>query len=421
MIKNNYKIWKNKKGTALLTAMLIMGVLMAISIALSSLVMRELRVTKDLMDAGKAFYAAESGTEEALYFLNNNLPGWQTEVDADNLPIPKVRDFGDGGKFQYAVKNQCNSYPCIDDQYNLEQVNSIPAKAFYDVMDLNETVLIPLFVADSDGSINTVKDFTVEFYGNFDPKNDLNDNKINKQNISGWDVLRWKVFGMKKNGQNYITESISDFSALAANVGAGLYASPETPSWFGTVKCDADDEDAPASKRVTNSIGCIPYDATYYNNDVGEWKTCGATQARDYYGLNSDDNVENMHCWGIGDFLDAHQIDSSPGIPGLNYLSLTNIMNPAMLSDDIKNKEDYSKIYFRVETYGDPTVREVAEIVSDGYSGNSKQSIKVMKKRDSYMPVFNFSIYSTFGSKGKDEGGVSDYYYDNKPKPQIGG
>jgi len=102
------KIWNDNSGTALLTAMLIMGVLIAISIALSGLVIREVKVTKDLMDAGRAFYAAESGVEEALYFLNNKLPGWEPPEDGQS------RDLGENGSnFKYSIKNTCNSYPCI--------------------------------------------------------------------------------------------------------------------------------------------------------------------------------------------------------------------------------------------------------------------------------------------------------------------
>ncbi|MFA7685394.1 MAG: pilus assembly PilX N-terminal domain-containing protein [Candidatus Gracilibacteria bacterium] len=415
MIKIVETIWRNKKGTALLTAMLIMGVLITISIALSSLVMREVRVTKDLMDAGKAFYAAESGVEEALYFLNNKLPGWQTERKEDGKPDPVVREFGAEGnknKFQYFVKNQCTSYPCIDEEYNLgdgTQGSEPPPESFYDVMDLNENVLIPLFVVgkDEEGTevIKPVENFTVEFYGMFNPLTDL---KVGNA-LSGWDVLRWKVFGMKKHGQDFGTESISDFSAFASDLNNGAVADAANPSWFGTVACDA----VPDDSRVTDSIICHLYESRSSSGG-----SCQATDARDYYGLDDAGDLETKDCWGIGQFLNDHQVTVNDST-GLNYLSLTNIMNPAMLVDSIENKENYSKIYFRVETYDDLTVREVAEIVSDGYAGNSKQSIKVMKKRDSYMPVFNFSIYSTYGSDGTDDEG-KNYYYDNRPQALPG-
>lgn len=414
------KNWLNEKGTALLTAMLIMGVLITISIALSSLVMREVRVTRDLIDAGKAFYAAESGVEEALYFLNNKLPGWQT-----------VEGKFEEGKtsddviFKYVVKNQCNSYPCIDEEeYELSggvgDVSVPTAEAFYDVMDLNESVLIPLFVIDEDGTIQSVRDFTVEFYGNFNPFEDLKGIK-DVSPLSGWDVLRWKVFGMKNMGvvEGYSTESISDFMPLAKTSG-GDVADAETPSWFGTVSCS----DPRVLDRITTGIECKQYGVFTYDSSLQKGECNNASLwARDYYGEEGG-KIENQGCKNIGDFVEDRQSSDSPvgiGPTGLNYLSLTNIVNPAMFKDEYVNKEDLAKLYFRVETYEDNTVREVAEIFSDGYAGNSKQSIKVMKKRDSYMPVFNFSIYSTYGSEGKDEGGDDYYYYDNDPKLVLPG
>lgn len=394
------KICNNHSGTALLTAMLIMGVLIAISIALSSLVIREVRVTRELMDAGKAFYAAESGVEEALYYLNNKLPGWSE---------PGEGEF-DNANFKYSIKNRCKSYPCIDnEEYDVGSVND-DMSAFYDVMELNESVLIPLFVVEKDDTgaevIKSVKNFTVEFYGGFDPFTEL---KI--QDVSGWDILRWKVFGMKKDSQDYNTDSISDFTAFVTNSSGTAFADAEAPSWFGTIDCDASEV---SGHRITDGIECrdyVPY-------QVGD---CNASlQARDYYGMDADGNITNTGCKNISEFVTDHQVGALAGkATGLNYLSLTNIMNPAMFDESVYGtiaaREKASRIYFRVETYGDETVREVAEIVSDGYAGDSKQSIKVMKKRDSYMPVFNFSIYSTYGSQGQDESG-SDYYYDNRPK-----
>jgi hypothetical protein len=422
------KIWNDNSGTALLTAMLIMGVLIAISIALSGLVIREVKVTKDLMDAGRAFYAAESGVEEALYFLNNKLPGWEPPEDGQS------RDLGENGSnFKYSIKNTCNSYPCIDEEeYDISKVTDM--SAFYDVMDLNESVLIPLFIVEKDENgqeaVKSVKDFTVEFYGNFDPSSDM---KV--QNVTGWDILRWKVFGMKNLGGDggYQTESISDFTAFAS--GAGGFSNSEKPSWFGTVKCNdydasetdgADGEgaagdvtsgDEAVKNRITDKIVCNDYVVKSYGDSQGKSECSAGLQARDYYGDElTFGKIENQGCWDISKFVYDRQAGEAGGATGLNYLSLTNIVNPAMFKDlygqDLKKEK--SKIYFRVETYGDKTVREIAEIVVDGFSGDSKQSIKVLKKRDSYMPVFNFSIYSTYGS---EEG----YYIENVPKQELSG
>lgn len=399
------KIWRDEAGTALLTAMLIMGVLLAISIALSSLVMREVRVTKDLIDAGKAFYSAESGVEEALYFLNNSLPGWETGED-DEVGRSLAAS---GGTFKYIVKNQCNSYPCIDeDEYDVADADP---DAFYQALDLNESVLIPLFVVEGD-KIKSVEHFTVEFYGEIDPSKDL---KF-IGGLSSWDVIRWKVFGMKKDGNDYITESISDFMPFAQSATGDKFSTADEPAWFGTEACsdkdNAVDEDG-NPVRTTSSIKCNPYDFKSYADPA---KNCKASlEARDYY-ESSGEKLESG-CMSIETFVQNRQ-SNRPNYTGLNYLSLTNIINPAFFKEEVFNNSDLTKLYFRVETYGDKTVRETAEIIADGYAGNSKQSIKVLKRRDAYMPVFNFSVYSTYGSMGGGED-RKNYYLENNPRLNL--
>jgi hypothetical protein len=84
-------------------------------------------------------------------------------------------------------------------------------------------------------------------------------------------------------------------------------------------------------------------------------------------------------------------------------------MNPSILKKSYSAEERarLSKLYFRVELFGDlsdpnsnnQTVREYADIISNGYSGDTKQSISVSVKRGSFMPVFNFSLYSTYEGK----------------------
>jgi len=66
-----------KEGSALLTALLIMGILIAVSLATSMLIVREVGLTKLTLDAGKAFYGAESGVEVALLQIEENLPGYE--------------------------------------------------------------------------------------------------------------------------------------------------------------------------------------------------------------------------------------------------------------------------------------------------------------------------------------------------------
>ncbi|MFA5947955.1 MAG: pilus assembly PilX N-terminal domain-containing protein [Candidatus Gracilibacteria bacterium] len=386
------KIRTEKNGNALIIALLIMGILMTISMAISSLIFREIRITKDMISAGKAYYLAESGVEEALYKLENNLDGWQMKEPL----IVKPSENSDSN-YEYFIKNTCNSYPCVDSEDFDVQSAASDASAYYGVLNLNENLTLPLFIFDEvENKIKSVKNFTVEFFGGFNPATDL---KIS--NLSGWDVLRWKVFGLKSvqrdNITETITESISDFTAIATVLNAISENNPFTnavnPSWFGSVSC-TDHAD-----RVNPDILCQPYqsDVSKSSDDV----FCNNTEARDHYVYINGEVVAVSSCYPIESFLSDHQPEVS-GSNGLNYLSLTNMMNPAVFKDTFTNEDKarMSKIYFRIETYDDKIPREYADITSSGYVDGKKQTLNVKKKRGQYMPVFNFSIYSTYGSKG---------------------
>lgn len=410
-MKNKFLKIRDNRGTALITAFLMMGVLVAVSLVLSMLVIREVKITKNFLSAGKAYYAAESGVEEALYHLENNLPGWEPANDLNE------KDISAESKFKYILNNRCDSYPCTDD-FDTDSVKgetNVDYAAFYDVLNLDENITIPMFIVE-EGEIKSIKNFVVQYYANFDPQDDLRIDSSMDFTSAGWDVLRWKIFGMKKGAYKYSTESINDFSAVSP-LSLTQNSNADSPSWFGTASCSG------FSDRKVPGIECLTYPVDWNTTlNGGEDYPCQNTQARDYYQYSGDEVVAVDSCYDIFNFMDSHlRVD---GIAtGMNYLSLTNMMNPAMFNDDI-NMEDRlkkSKIYFRVEAYKDPSsigssvdnvtdefVREYADITSDGYSGDAKQSVNVKIKRDSYMPVFNFAIYSTYGAKvGTDD----DSYY----------
>ncbi|MFH1284032.1 MAG: hypothetical protein ABIH78_00360, partial [Candidatus Peregrinibacteria bacterium] len=261
------------------------------------------------------------------------------------------------------------------------------------------------------GEVVPVKNFTVEFFANFDPKRDLKFENV--QDISGWDVLRWKVFGMINKEGSYVTESIHDFTAVSAgkntvDIGeAGddsFFTNAARPSWFGTIVC--------GQNAAERGIECLLYAepvSPASSTDEQQTQFCSNTEARDFYLYDSGEFQSKIACYPISEFMDAHTY------PGLNYLSLTNMMNPSMLNEEkypsIEKRMLASRIYFRVETYDRNTVREFADITASGYSGSSKQSINVKIKKDSYMPVFNFSLYSTYKSDADEP-----FYVQNAPK-----
>lgn len=408
---------KNREGTALLVAMLVMGVLISVSLALSSLVLRQTRVTKDFLDSTKAYYAAESGIELGLFGVNHELPGWEPgSTDANGYKYLKIdQDLNSVG--EYKVANRCQAYPCFADDYDVDHADP---KAFYDVLGLNESITIPLFIVKEDENGNQVKvpvkNFVVEFFAPFDPKTDL---KIaDSNNISGWDIMRWKVFGIRNQANPpQVTESISDFTALSMiknSGGVNFSANSKIPSWFGTEGCDKFNQ-----RYKGNVIDCGGYVAKTLErlNSASEGQVadtfagnCLNTEAREYYQYEYDVannekklKSENIHsCYLIRDFLSKHE---------LNYLTLTNLMNPAVFNDQAfdggRSVEELSKLYYRVELADDNmnpayTSREVSTISANGYSGNSKQSIEVKIRKGSFMPVFNFSLYSTYKAKEEE-------------------
>jgi len=409
------KILTNREGTALLVAMWVMGVLIAVSLVLSSLVLREIRVTAGVLDGGRAYYAAESGVEVALYNLNNELPGWETE-GKKYVPIQLDDDYRVVG--EYRVDNTCTAYPCFDGDFDQKSAET-DLSSFYDVLDLNQSITIPLFVVKNINGVKTnvpVDHFSVEFYANFNPRTDFKINDPKALNfLSSWDVLRWKIYGINKILKR--TDSISDFTALSmVDLGGDDEEFPtnrELPAWFGTISCS----EIPDGDRYTSKISCGKYAELYGSDDIEIVKTkgqeanvyagtCGPTKAREFYEYAGTDKLQAIvPCKPIESFLKAHEF---------SYLTLTNLMNPAVFKNASQpggftelERLSKSKIFYRIELYAAPSagelagneiVREFADITANGYSGKSKQSISVKMQRGSFMPVFNFSLYSTYKS-----------------------
>jgi len=288
------KIWRGEKGTALIIALLVMGILTAVSLAVSALVVREIGVTKMALDAGKAYYAAESGIEIGLLDIKKNAPGWEP-VGSDGGGGVVSAEVSDAQDFKLTLKNKAQSYPYLDsEKYDLD---SADAEAFYDVLELNESVTIPLFTVDSGGKEIPVTQFRVYFYVGFG-LDDLNftSGKV----LTGWDILRWKIYGLKDG----VTESINDFTAVSSDT-AGGFTDAVKPSWFGSVDCNVKDESLSYGK-----VGC-----TFYESQVKDEKvdsvhdfdiyagTCWPTEAREHYYYENEKIEAVRYCYSIKEFL----------------------------------------------------------------------------------------------------------------------
>ena len=266
---------------------------------------------------------------------------------------------------------------------------------FYDVLERNESINIPLFVVDG-SDVKDVGDFNVQFFTVFT----VEDFAIEDSGfpLDGWDVLRWRVFGVNEGK----TSAISDFTAVSlaqksqSDVESSFETNAQYPSWFGTVSCGGQ------SNRYTDKIECLDYwerwDSSSEGSEEQQIIYCDHTQAREHYVYDSygalDEGQSLGKCYPIKQFIEEHSF---------NYLTLTNLINPGVFEEGV-DKDALSRLYFRVELFedssdedsGNQTVQNVAKITSTGITRNSNQNIRAYVRRGSFMPVFYFSLYSTY-------------------------
>jgi hypothetical protein len=419
------KIRGERKGSALLVAMLIMAILMTITLGLSALVVGEIRRTADVVAAGKAYYAAEAGTENALLDLHEHLPGYQTTNVLGNVDgwIESAKD--DNLNYRYRIKNQGNSYPYFDPDKPVflqpgvgiksTQVKGSNPQATYNILPLHQTVTIPLFVDCGDGTYGDI-DFMLQYYVNFKVDTTRFQVADGGDLMSKFDILRWKLFGQPlatnvPADQVGRTDAISDFYPVT-----GL-AVPKNPVCIGSNFSMLDDDpNYTCIALAVDTFGDLP-------------------DTIDFSGLSQDDIITSTfeNSWGAA--RECYTTDSglgNEGEPGIqkncsmsafmeqhtrNYLTITNVVSPQIVGITNPTPEEQAakaNIYYRViaakKTNGhqcsnsssaasseDIMVREYADISSDGYASNKgvTQSIDAKLKLNSFLPVFNFTLFRT--------------------------
>lgn len=405
------KYSSKKSGSALLIAILVMGVLMVLTLGLSDLVIREIRQTGDTVTAGKAYFAAEAGIENALLDLHEHLPGYEVPqpFDPNQYKEVQVEDQGDIFHFRYQILNTADKIPYFDPdrpiflnpQGNVADGSSQSdhavsptvlyqdyAPATYNVLPLNQSAVIPLSSDyDGDGQPNDVQDFIIEYY--FQPdESRLPAYLTISDNFNDLDILRWKIFGYPIVGGSFDstqTDAISDFYPSAAG------STAQNPTCIGT---------DPGLLNTPYQQSCklpIPSDKVDKNGDLTYWGAARECYTSDA-GMDSEtlDPVQT-NCT-IKSFISAHT---------QNYLVLTNVVNPEVIGiSDPTNPYiplDSASIYYRVIAKSDAgapkLVREAASIRSDGFAGSAMQSIDVNIGLKSFLPVFHFSLYRTDASQ----------------------
>lgn len=379
------KRFREKKGSALIITLLIMGILMTLALGLSDLVIREVRITTDIVNAGKAFYAAEAGIESALLDIHQNLSGFEKDgsmingvliVDGDEYDINEQLNYN------YKINNKTKAIPNVDTQIiDKEIALGNPKRYMFNVLDLNESVTIPLFIQNENGSIEDIKNLRVEYFVDAEiaPQWKLG---VTNRVI---DMLRWKITGINNYTQHqsqcsrYLdpfpnkltTESIGDY--LPALEGTNY----NNPSCFGTTTANTnvtDDQSGIEYKYQCDFLWDLAREAFIFSrNQSGDFETSKLTETG---------NPAYIH-----DFLNCHDT---------NYLTLTNIFNPEVLMglSDFE-KRNNAKIYYRIIFPDDYGPREYAKVVSTGTQNSSRKQIEAFIKPDSFLPVFNFSLYRT--------------------------
>ncbi len=221
-------MYSAKKGSALLIAILVMGILITLTLGLSNLVIREISQTTDVVSAGKAYFAAEAGIENALLDLHENLPGYETQNPGDpNDPYVPIQDPATGLDARYRIQSKAdptyNNVPSFDSDKPVFLTGDVPTnvsfaysdhpEATYKDLPLSESAVIPLYSANSDGTFSNVTNFLIEYYVDF-TQDEATASQINSGDFKKIDILRWKIFGKpdpNQGGDISKTDSISDF------------------------------------------------------------------------------------------------------------------------------------------------------------------------------------------------------------------
>lgn len=191
-------VFLREQGSALLVALILMGILMTLSLGVSGLIMSTLKDSRFLLEKTKAWYAAETGLEHALAAVSQNAPGFEMQKSAN------IAD--SNAEYEYRVR---------------ATASEIPTKESYDrfaILRLNESVTFPLFRGpDPD---DAVKNFRVEYY--LAPDLKLRGGFVDED----LDILRWKIFGIAADGA---MEVMNEFLPMQAGKN-----SAESPSCLGT-------------------------------------------------------------------------------------------------------------------------------------------------------------------------------------------
>lgn len=430
-----------QSGSSLLITILLMGVLMTLTLGISNLVIREIGLTQSIVDANKAFYAAEAGVESALLALQGEFPGYQPAEQPVEFELPlsdELQDYDPNFKYDYSISNTAWAVPDFADDKPIfvancqitspsnifaiamtrQQLYQDCPKATYRRLALNQTHIIPLF-RDNPESAGTIEasEFVVQYYTAAGSGEEFFGD-FKSLPLQYFDVLRWKIYGTPKAGEGVRkTDSIADLYpgiegnsptnpvCIGTNPSITSPASPSEQCLFAALSPDALNSEG--DYLINANVG---YDSEGNVNEADKFalwsaaRQCYRTEAGDEVTAGAQIKAGQGGCT-MRSFIDSHN---------QNYLVLTNMVNPNIVgifdtSDPIQLLR--ADIYYRVlvqqpagnidENQAAKLVKDLAEIRANGESaaGRIIKSLDVQYKAPTYLPVFNFSLYKTAESE----------------------
>ncbi len=176
--------WREDRGSALLISLLLMAFLAVFGIGMSQLIVKSIRVERNMVEAGKAYFAAESGVERGLYFHENELPGYEVPEGEQEVELTNSTSY------TYTMVAQDVTVPC---SYETDDWRTI---------EVQESVLWPLFRYDDANGRVDLEHFELTYSpdrGNLSPRVDGN-------------ALRWKILGIDGQGNTQAISGLLPFS-----------------------------------------------------------------------------------------------------------------------------------------------------------------------------------------------------------------
>lgn len=198
---------KKPRASALLIALLLMTFLVIVGLGMSRIVIDAIRVEKNVIEAGKAYFAAEGGIELALYQRETHLPGYEVQNDSSVTP---TWTYANEATVDYAMVAAETQQPCSHRDSESRR------------LEVQESVLWPLYRWDAEDGYVNIDHFTLSY------EVDRSDGAY--IGVEG-EVLRWKILGIddETSGDAH-TEAISGLLqydaghvTLTSDEGANFY------------------------------------------------------------------------------------------------------------------------------------------------------------------------------------------------------